>query len=155
MRAGNACFPCALGRSGLTQTKREGDGATPVATLPLRALHYRPDRLYRPVTGLPVRAIRPFDGWCDSPGHPLYNRLVRHPFPASAERMWRDDRLYDCVVELGWNDDPVLPGRGSAIFLHICREGFHPTEGCVAVEPPTMARLLPRLSTETVMIIEG
>ena len=155
LMAGNLCFPCAIGRSGTTRSKREGDGATPVGVLPLRALHYRADRVARPFTGLPTRAMRPLDGWCDSPRHPRYNRLVSHPFPASAEHMWRDDRLYDCVVELGWNDDPVLPGKGSAIFMHICRDGFQPTEGCIAVEPQTMARLLPRLSTDTAMIIEG
>ncbi|MCB1477121.1 MAG: L,D-transpeptidase family protein [Rhodobiaceae bacterium] len=153
--AGNLSVPCALGRSGTTHAKREGDGATPIATLPLRALHFRADRISPPVTGLPARAIGKSDGWCDSPHHPLYNRLVSHPFPASAEHMWRDDRLYDCVVELGWNDDPVIPGKGSAIFMHICREGFAPTEGCVAIEPQPMARLLPRLSAETVMIIYG
>lgn len=126
---------CALGRSGVVEggAKREGDGATPAGAWPVRRVLYRPDRRRRPVTALPCEAIGAEDGWCDAPGDPHYNRPVTLPYPASAERLWRDDGLYDLVAPLGFNDDPVRSGLGSAIFLHLARPDFAPTEGCVAL----------------------
>jgi L,D-peptidoglycan transpeptidase YkuD (ErfK/YbiS/YcfS/YnhG family) len=126
---------CALGRSGVTfaDDKREGDGASPVGTWLMRYVLYRPDRGGPPKTALPARPISPEDGWCDAPGDLAYNRPVTHPYRASAERLWRDDPLYDLVVVLGHNDDPVVAGAGSAIFLHVAAEGYAPTEGCVAL----------------------
>lgn len=128
-------YRCALGRAGIVaaQRKREGDGATPAGLLPLRRIHYRADRGPIPATALPRSPIAPDDGWCDDPADPAYNRPVRRPFAASHEAMWRDDALYDIVGELGWNDAPVVPGRGSAIFLHLARADCGPTEGCVAL----------------------
>ncbi|WP_428978579.1 L,D-transpeptidase family protein [Chenggangzhangella methanolivorans] len=111
-------FPCALGPAGTVTTKREGDGGTPRGRLALRRLFRRADRGPRPPSGLDTRTIRTTDGWCDAPGHRRYNRLITLPFSASHETLWRDDGLYDLVVELGWNDRPATPGRGSAIFLH-------------------------------------
>ncbi|HVZ13264.1 MAG TPA: L,D-transpeptidase family protein, partial [Bauldia sp.] len=84
---------CAIGRSGKSANKREGDGATPVGAFRLRAVLYRPDRGARPRTALPVTAITPNSGWCDDPGHPAYNRPVTLPFAAGHERLWRNDRL--------------------------------------------------------------
>lgn len=124
---------CRLGRSGILLDKREGDGATPVGAWPLRLVLYRPDRIAAPVTFLPVRALAPNDGWCDDPAHADYNRPVRLPHPASCETLWRDDGLYDVVVVLGHNDDPPVPGLGSAIFLHVADPGGKPTQGCVAL----------------------
>lgn len=129
-------WPCALGRTGLiaADDKREGDGATPTGSWPFRRVYWREDRLECPQTRLPVRAIRPDDGWCDAPEDPAYNRLVRLPWPTSCETMTRDDELYDIVVVLGHNDSPPVPGSGSAIFLHCARPGYPPTEGCVALK---------------------
>lgn len=133
---------CALGRSGIAAEKREGDGVTPVGLFPLRRTLYRPDRGDPPGTALPVAPIRPEDGWCDDPADPAYNGPVTLPYPAGHERMWRDDRLYDIVVVLGHNDDPPVPGQGSAVFLHVAREDYGPTEGCVALAPDDLRRLL-------------
>ncbi len=124
---------CALGRAGVTAAKREGDGATPRGRWPMREVLYRPDRLRRVETALPCRALRENEGWCDEPSDPGYNRRVLLPYRAHSEKLWREDGLYDLVVPLGYNDDPVMPGRGSAIFLHLAREDFAPTEGCVAL----------------------
>jgi L,D-peptidoglycan transpeptidase YkuD (ErfK/YbiS/YcfS/YnhG family) len=139
---------CALGRSGVAAmgAKREGDGATPAGLWPLRRLLYRPDRLGTPKTGLPVAALTPTDGWCDASGDPAYNQPVTLPYPASAEPLWREDGVYDIIVALGYNDAPVVPGRGSAIFLHIARPDYSPTEGCVAL---AQADLLAILETAT------
>ncbi len=137
-------FRAAFGKGGLVAAadKREGDGASPIGVWPLRRVLYRPDKGPPPKTGLPVDAIRPEDGWCDAPADPSYNRPVRLPYPASAERMWRDDDVYDLVAVLGHNDNPVIPGMGSAIFLHLAREGYPPTEGCVALARPDLEALL-------------
>ena len=124
---------CALGRSGVGATKREGDGVTPIGAFPLRQVMYRPDRVEAPETGLPVRAIELADGWCDDPGDPRYNQLVRLPYKAGHERLWRDDGLYDLLAVIGYNDDPIEAGLGSAIFMHVARPDYQPTEGCVAV----------------------
>ncbi len=128
-------FRCALGRAGVVpaERKREGDGGTPTGLLPLRRLHYRADRVKLPTTPLPRAPIAPDDLWCDAPTHASYNRLVRRPFEASHEEMWRADELYDIVGELGWNDAPVVPWHGSAIFLHLARPDYGPTAGCVAL----------------------
>ena len=146
---GNLNFPCALGRSGRRADKREGDGATPVGSFPLRQAWYRPDRLVRPPTCLPMAPIRPSDGWCDAPGDRNYNRPVQHPYPVSAERMWRDDGLYDVVVAMGYNDRPRIDGRGSAIFMHVAGVGLRPTEGCIALARPHLLRLLAAIPPDT------
>lgn len=135
---------CAVGRSGVVpaSVKREGDGACPAGIWPLRRLLWRPDRLRAPVTALPSAPIAPDDGWCDAPGDPSYNRPVKHPYPASAEHMWRADGLYDLVVTLGYNDDPVVDGKGSAIFMHCASEGYRPTLGCVALATTDLLEVL-------------
>lgn len=145
---------CALGRSGITTGKREGDGATPAGRFPLREVFYRPDRL-RPPPGcrLPVVAIDPGLGWCDDPADAAYNRPVRLPFAPSHEQLWRDDGLYDLLAVLGYNDDPVIPGRGSAIFLHVARPDFAPTEGCVALALADLIALLDRCRPGDVLSI--
>nr|WP_210286118.1 L,D-transpeptidase family protein [Hansschlegelia beijingensis] len=151
--AGPLTLRCALGPAGIVTRKREGDGATPRADLPLRRVWRRADRGPRPATALAVRTTRPDDGWCDAPESPCYNRPVRSPFRASHERMWREDGLYDLVVELGWNDRPPRPGRGSAIFMHAARPGFAPTAGCVALAPAALRRLIARLGPQTLLRI--
>lgn len=144
-------LPCALGRSGSRVRKREGDGATPIGRWPVLRVLFRPDRLPRPRTALPVRRIGRADGWCDAPGDRNYNRPVRHPYPASAERLWREDALYDVVVVLGHNRKPRLRGAGSAIFMHVARPGYLPTEGCIALRRDHLRRLLERLKPGSVV----
>ncbi len=133
---GDRAVRCAIGKAGVLAAadKREGDNRSPLGSWVMREVWYRPDVYPQgPKTALPVRATRPEDGWCDAPGDPNYNRPVTLPYPASAERMWRDDAVYDLVVILGHNDDPPVPGMGSAIFMHLAREGYPGTEGCVAL----------------------
>ena len=139
---------CALGPAGVVaaSAKRVGDGASPAGAWPWRRAFYRPDRRAAPRTALPVEPLAPSDGWCDAPDDPAYNRPVALPYPASAEPLWRDDGVYDLIVVLGHNDDPVVPCAGSAIFLHLARPDFAPTQGCIALAAADLEELL-RLAT--------
>ena len=132
----------ALGKGGVLVHKEEGDGATPAGLLPLRRVLYRADRVKPPVCAVPLEPIGPHDGWCDDPTHRDYNRPVRLPHDARHEELWRRDGVYDVIGVLGWNDSPVARGRGSAIFLHVARPDFGPTEGCVALALPDLIQLL-------------
>jgi L,D-peptidoglycan transpeptidase YkuD (ErfK/YbiS/YcfS/YnhG family) len=145
---GGVSCRCTLGRSGViaAAVKREGDGASPAGEWPVRRVWYRADREAAPETGLPVIALRPEDGWCDAPEDAAYNRLVPLPYHARHERMWREDGLYDLLVELGYNDDPPVPGRGSAIFMHVARSDYAPTGGCVALSAEDLRAVLKRLN---------
>jgi L,D-peptidoglycan transpeptidase YkuD (ErfK/YbiS/YcfS/YnhG family) len=135
---------CAFGRAGLiaAEDKREGDGATPLGIWPMRQVFWRPDRLAEPATALAKTALTTLMGWCDDPREAAYNRLVSLPFSGGHETMWRADELYDLVVVLGYNDDPPVAGRGSAIFLHVARPDYAPTEGCVACPRDDLLALL-------------
>jgi L,D-peptidoglycan transpeptidase YkuD (ErfK/YbiS/YcfS/YnhG family) len=133
---------CAIGKGGITGAKQEGDGATPIGLLPLRRVLWRADRGPRPTTGLSCEPIAPEDGWCDDPTHRDYNQAIRLPHPARHETLWREDAVYDVIAVLGWNDAPVQRGRGSAIFLHVARPDFAPTEGCVALPERELRRVL-------------
>lgn len=139
--AGSLALPCALGRSGVTRDKREGDGATPAGRWPLLYFYLRRAAPLR----LPWRRTRPRDIWCDDARSFLYNRPLRAPSRLSHEEMCRKDRLYDVVGVMDYNMRPRLRGRGSAIFFHIATDNLSPTAGCIALRPRDMARLLPRL----------
>jgi L,D-peptidoglycan transpeptidase YkuD (ErfK/YbiS/YcfS/YnhG family) len=153
LTCGNLRFPCALGRSGRRVEKREGDGSTPAGRFALREAFYRPDRLMRPRTHLPLGPFHPADGWCDDPDDRNYNRRVRHPYRASAEHLWRTDGLYDLVVVIGHNDWPRVRRRGSAVFIHVAAPGMAPTAGCIALRRPDLVRLIARMSRHTIITI--
>lgn len=144
---------CALGRGGIAGKLREGDGVTPLGAFPLRRVWYRGDRMKAPLTDLPMTTITRDDGWCDDADCDDYNRPVTLPHDGGFEKMWRDDGLYDVVVEIGYNDAPVAPGLGSAIFLHIAHPDYKPTEGCVAVRLEDMLELLVDCDETTSVII--
>jgi len=147
---GGQVFRCALGRGGLSTRKREGDGATPVAAMRVLSGYFRRGQ-FAAATRLAMTPISADLGWCEVPADRNYNRPVKLPYAASHESMRRDDRLYDACLVLDWNIRPRRRGCGSAIFFHLAREGFTPTQGCVAVTARTMARLMPLLDRHTVL----
>ena len=151
LTVGGVAYPCVLGRGGIRADKREGDGGTPRGKLALRGLFQRLDRAPRLPCLLPAQRIDPGLAWCDDPADRHYNRLIERPAGEVEERLWRADRLYDVIVPLGWNDGPVVKGRGSAIFWHLSRPNRSPTAGCVAVEPAVFRKVLPRLAKKAVM----
>jgi L,D-peptidoglycan transpeptidase YkuD (ErfK/YbiS/YcfS/YnhG family) len=152
--AGGSQIPVAIGRSGILANKREGDGGTPRGRFRLVRLWWRPDRMPRPRTTLPARRIGKHDGWSENPRDRLYNRPIHLPEGVTGDRLWRQDRLYDLIIELDHNSRPRVAGRGSAVFIHIAREGFKPTAGCVALQAPRLQRLLERVGPDTRIVIQ-
>jgi L,D-peptidoglycan transpeptidase YkuD (ErfK/YbiS/YcfS/YnhG family) len=153
LSVGGRTFVCALGRGGISSNKREGDGATPLGAMRLVNAYYCPDRIRSRSARLAMTPLTAQSGWCDAPDDRNYNCPVKLPYPASHEAMQRNDALYDVVIVMDYNLMPRLKGRGSAIFFHMARPGFAPTEGCVALAPAVMKRLLPYLSTRTVLTV--
>ena len=135
----------ALGRSGLRALKREGDGGTPLGRFPIRGVLYRADRFQRPHTMFPIHAIRANDGWCEDPENRNYNRIVKLSARSTADHLMRADHLYDVVLVLGYNDRPRVRGKGSAIFVHIARDGLTPTAGCIALRHRDLLAMLAQL----------
>ena len=159
-RGGRLCWSrssaaASIGRGGIKADKREGDGGTPAGTYPFVRVLYREDRITPPASYLPVSPLAPNHGWVDDPTDINYNRLVSLPYPARTEKMWRQDGLYDALVVIGYNVEPVIPGLGSAIFLHIARPDFSNTQGCIAVTKGVLLRLLPLLGPGSVITIRG
>lgn len=151
--AGQAAIPVAIGRGGIKANKREGDGGTPRGAFRLVRLWWRADRHPRPRTRLAVQRIGPRDGWCEDPSSRLYNRRVDVPDNSKADRLARKDLLYDYIIELDHNTRPRIAGRGSAVFIHIARERYLPTAGCVALAMPALQKLLPRIGPRTTVVI--
>ena len=151
--AGALAVPVAIGRGGIKANKREGDGATPRGMFHLKRLWWRADRHPRPRTHLPVRRIRPNDGWCEDPRDRHYNQPVFVPKGSKADRLTRTDQLYDFIIEIDHNTRPRIAGRGSAVFLHLARPNFSPTAGCVSMTKSSMLRLLRRMGPQTKIMI--
>jgi L,D-peptidoglycan transpeptidase YkuD (ErfK/YbiS/YcfS/YnhG family) len=149
LTCGSLVVPCIVGRSGVSHDKHEGDGATPAGSFPLHRLLYRPDKMSAPATMLPSGPLTPTDGWCDDPADPAYNEMVQLPYPASHEELWRRDEVYDVLVVIGYNDTPVVRGRGSAIFLHVARPGMTGTDGCVGLLMPDLLKVIARCRAGT------
>lgn len=148
IRIGMTSFPCALGKGGVRTTKREGDGATPRQVLKALRLYRRPDQ---PMVNalIPVRSISSAMGWCDDRTSPYYNQEVSLPFAKSHEKLWREDHLYDLVIDTDYNRKPAIKGRGSAIFIHLARPNYTPTEGCIALKRRDLVRLIGMIDTRT------
>lgn len=148
-------FPCTWGHGGISSSKKEGDGVTPVGTFPFRRVLYRPNRIKKPKTLLPLQALTPQDGWCDDPEDPCYNQFVTRPYPARHEVLWRGDHIYDLILVVGYNDDPVEKGKGSAIFIHLRNPKKEFTEGCVALQVKDLLQVLQEAAPHSCLIVEA
>jgi L,D-peptidoglycan transpeptidase YkuD (ErfK/YbiS/YcfS/YnhG family) len=155
LHAGLLRVPVVLGRGGIRADKREGDGATPRGRFRLVRLWWRADRRPRPQTLLPVRRIARDLAWCEDTADRRYNRPFRRSANDPGDRLWREDRLYDLVIEIDHNSRPRVAGRGSAVFIHLTRPNRGPTAGCVALDPPDLVRLLARLGPATRLCIQA
>ena len=146
---------CAIGLNGLTENKQEGDLSTPIGTFHFDKIFYRADRLGNMKFIIDSSIIKKNDGWCVDQKSGLYNQHIQFPFQKSAEHLFRDDRIYDIICVLNYNTSPIIPGLGSAIFLHIAKPGFLGTEGCIAIEREVLIEIATNLTTESVIIIEN
>ena len=153
LTAGPFRVPCALGPAGIVRIKREGDSGTPAGRFRLIWGFYRPDRPRPQAAGVPLKPLRRDQGWCEDPSSPRYNRPVRLPAADCADRMWRDDHLYDLTFVLDQNFSRRAKVRGSAIFFHLARPGLTPTAGCVAISASDMRKLAPRLGRGALLAI--
>lgn len=148
-------YRCALGKGGISENKKEGDGATPAGTFPLCEVYYRADRVSKINAALPTHILNENNGWCDDISDLNYNRHVKLPYAASHENLWREDHLYDIIVVVGYNDDPPIPGKGSAIFIHIARPEFTPTDGCIALAQEDLIEILGSADSKTMVLIKN
>tara|TARA_B100001093_G_scaffold330062_1_gene315115 strand:+ start:364 stop:858 length:495 start_codon:yes stop_codon:yes gene_type:complete len=146
-------YQCSIGRSGFSKKKKEGDGFTPVGTFYIKNIYYRADKIENLDTKINKIIIDESDGWCDDAGHKEYNQLIRFPFNFSAEKLFREDSLYNVVCVLNYNTNPVIPGIGSAIFMHVAHDEYKPTEGCVALKQEDLIYLLGFVDDKTEIIL--
>ena len=151
-----ASYPCVFGRSGISEPskRRQGDGSTPAGTYALRKLWYRADKVPTITCALPTQIIHEQDGWCDDASSPDYNRHVLLPFAGGHQELFRpNDDLYDLVLEIGYNDNPAVPGLGSEIFMHVAREAMTPTAGCIALKKEDLVKVIADLNETSTLTI--
>lgn len=150
---GNEIFPCTWGRGGIKNLKQEGDGATPVGSFPFRRVFYRADRMKMPVTSLPLQALTQQDGWCDDVNDKNYNRYVALPYEGRHEKLWRDDHVYDLILVVGYNDNPIELGQGSAIFVHLLRPEGTQTDGCIALSSQDLLKVIKEGTQKSSLVV--
>ena len=150
----NISAKASIGKNGINFKKREGDSITPTGVYPLRTVLYRPDRVQIPATLLPSRMIKFDDGWCTDPLDPNYNMMIKLPINSLNESLWRDDNLYDIIIPIGYNDNPVTANLGSAIFIHIAKKNYKKTQGCIAIKKMDLLKILRKININTKVRIE-
>jgi L,D-peptidoglycan transpeptidase YkuD (ErfK/YbiS/YcfS/YnhG family) len=154
MVAGPLAINVVLGRGGVRANKFEGDGATPRGRFRLVRLWWRADRHPRPPTLLPTRRITRDVAWCEDTADRRYNRPFRRSAAEPGDRLWREDHLYDFIIEIDHNTRPRVAGRGSAVFVHVARPNRSPTAGCVALRANDLQRLLAQFGPRTRIAIQ-
>jgi L,D-peptidoglycan transpeptidase YkuD (ErfK/YbiS/YcfS/YnhG family) len=149
----NFKIKCAIGKNGITKDKREGDLKTPKGIFKLKKVFYRRDRIKIFKSAIKKYCIKRNTGWCDDPNSRFYNKEIEFPFNGSAEKLWRKDNIYDLIIVLNYNFNPIIKNKGSAIFLHICKKNYAPTKGCIAINKKDMMNLLININNNTKLII--
>ena len=150
---GNYKIKCAIGKRGISRKKREGDGCTPKGAFKFKYLLYRKDKIFKIRSYLKKITIKKNMGWCDDPGSKKYNRLIKFPFSEKAEKLFLKKKSYDLLLVISYNRRPIVPHKGSAIFLHIANKKFSPTKGCVAIKKKDFLKILPMIRKKTKIII--
>lgn len=153
LHIGPLVLRAAIGKNGLSNQKREGDGKTPIGTFKLKGGYFRSDRMLRICCTPGLSMLRSKLGWCDHPGSGPYNRPIAVGHRLSHERLWREDHVYDVVFPTSHNEIPRVQGAGSAIFFHLARPDYAGTEGCIAISAADMRRLLPRLGKHVQLVV--
>ena len=140
---------CSIGKRGISINKKEGDKKTPKGEFKLKYILYRKDRVFRLKTKLKKIVIRKKMGWCDDPNSNYYNKIINYPFKYSAEKLWRKDNIYDVIIVINYNLNPVIKNKGSAIFLHIAKKKYKPTTGCIAVSKKDIKLIASKINSKT------
>ena len=144
---------CSIGKSGLTNFKKEGDLATPKGLFKLGLLYYRKDRIKSLKCKIKKKVIKKNMGWCNDSRSKKYNREIYFPFKYSAEKLYRRDRIYDIFINIKYNHSPIIKEKGSAIFLHLSNKKYKPTSGCVAILKKDFLKILPLINYSTKILI--
>ena len=144
---------CAVGKRGISIKKKEGDLITPKGTFKIREIFYRKDRVQNLKTRLKKTAITKNMGWCDDPKSKKYNKLIYFPFKHSAEKLYRRENIYDIILVLNFNMNPVKKNKGSAIFIHVAKKSFQPTQGCIALNKFELIKMVKSIKINTIVKI--
>ena len=146
---------CALGKRGIDYKKREGDLITPKGEYKIKYILYRKDRIKKIQSKIKKIVIKKNMGWCDDPKSKQYNKLVKLPFKYKFEKLHRKENIYDIILVLNYNMNPVIRNRGSAIFIHIAKNNYEKTKGCVAIKKVYLLKILKELKTNSGVKIES
>ena len=145
----NLKFRCALGKAGIKKKKKEGDNITPEGTFKIIKVYYRPDKIKNFVTSIKKKKIKKNIGWCDDPVSNSYNKEIKLPSRFSHEKLYRKDNIYDLILVLNYNTNPIIKNKGSAIFIHIAKKNYEPTAGCVALKKKDLVEILKNIKKNT------
>ena len=144
---------CSIGKSGITNKKKEGDFATPKGNFKIGILYYRKDRVKNFKCKIKKKVIKKNMGWCDDVRSNQYNREIIFPFKYKAEKLYKKSKIYDLFINIKYNYRPTIKGRGSAIFLHLADTNYRPTKGCIAISKKNFMKILPLIKKETKILI--
>ena len=147
-------YKCSIGYNGLNKNKNEGDGCTPIGTFKINKILYRPDKINIHQFNIDSEVIEKSHGWCDDINSDLYNQKIEFPFEQSAEHLYRNDDLYDIICVINYNLNPIIKGKGSAIFLHVVSEDYSPTQGCIAIKKDELLQIARSLMKDSTIMIE-
>ena len=150
----NFRFRCAIGKTGIKKKIREGDNITPKGIYKLINIFFRPDRIRDLKTVIKKNKITRKIGWCDDINSKYYNRKIELPNKSGHEKLYRQDNIYDIIVVLNYNINPVIKNKGSAIFLHIAKKNYQKTQGCIAIKKIHLKKLLSVIGKNTKIKIE-
>ena len=149
----NYRIKCALGKRGISKKRKEGDFITPIGRYKIKIILYRKDRVKNLKTSLKKLPIHKKLGWCDDPNSRSYNKLIKHPFNFSAEKLYRRDNIYDIILVLSYNMNPIKKNKGSAIFIHIAKKNFNSTQGCIAIRKNELLKIIKKIKRNTLVKI--
>jgi len=145
----NTSYKCSVGKNGISNKKNEGDGCTPFGQYSLGNVYYRDDKVTLPKIDLHKIVIKKKFGWCDDLNSDDYNKCISFPFNYSAENLYRTDNIYDIICLINYNTNPIIKGKGSAIFLHVAHDDYSATEGCIALKKDDLIKLLSQINITT------
>ena len=145
----NLKFRCALGSAGVKKKTKEGDNITPKGIFKIIKIYYRPDKIKKITTLIKKIKIKKNMGWCDDPRSRFYNKQIKLPSKYNHERLYRKDNLYDLILVLNYNINPIIKNKGSAIFIHIAKKKYEPTSGCIALKKKDLVELLKNIKKNT------